>query len=325
MEFIQSIQAHDEAITLGTVVTYDLPVNPLSHILLTLKGARLDTAVTDVPPPLGLVATIDRIEVLYKGSAVYSLSGVDCFAASLLVNRFETWGVNAVDSENAEWAQTMLVPLTRVLYSPVECFPRTTRGELVLQLTYAAANAEFDDLRLQIETVELPDATPSRFIKQTTLSATPTANVPFDVSLPIGNPISELVIWQHQIQLDDSDTAGLDKLEILIDNKNHFYPESFIEVLQNMTGRMRCPPGYWGGHTHKLMGATFSQGDQTSAPKPENHPIGCYLHMPFDIFRDGGYALQTAGASDVTLRMEVAAFGAFRIIPVEVVTSEGSV
>lgn len=325
MEFIQSIMAHDEAIVLGTVVTYDLPVNPLSHIMMTLKGARLDTAVTDVPPAMGLVATIARIEVLYKGSAVYSLSGIDCFASSLLVNNFETWCQNAVDTENAEWAQTLLVPLTRVLYSANECFPRTTRGELILQITYAAANAEFDDLRMQIETVELPGASPSQFIKQTTLSATPTANVPFDVSLPIGNPISEIVIWQHQIQAADVDTAGLDKLEILVDNKNHFYPESFIEVLQNMAGRMRCPPGYLGLHTHKLMGATFAQGDQTSAPKPENHEIACYLHLPFDIFRNGEYALQTAGASDVTLRMDVSAFGAFRIIPVEVVGSAGSV
>lgn len=325
MEFIQSIQAHDVAITLGTVVTYDLPVNPLSHILLTLKGARLATAVDDVPPPMGLVATLDRIEVLYKGSAVYSLSGIDCFASSLFVNNFETWGVNAVDSEDAEWAQTLLVPMTRILYSPTECFPRTTRGELVLQLTYAAANAEFDALRLQIETVELPDASPNQFIKQTTLSATPTANVPFDVALPIGNQISDIIVWQHQIQLDASDTAGLDKLEILVDNKNKFYPESFIEALQNMSGRKRCPPGYWGAHTHKIIVATPAPGQQVSAPKPENHEIACYLHLPFDIFRNGEYALQTAGASDVNLRMDVVAFGAFRIIPVEVVSSGGAV
>jgi len=325
MEFIQSIQAHDVPIVLGTVVTYDLPVHPLSHILLTLKGKRLGTAVGDVPPPMGLVATFDRIEVLYKGSAVYSLSGVDCFASSLLVNGFETWGVNAGDIEDYEWAQTLLVPLTRTLYSPTECFPQTTRGELILQLTYAAANVEFDVLRLQIETVELPGASASQFIKQTTLSATPTANVPLDVPLPIGNPISDVIVWQHQIQTGISDTAGLDKLEILVDNKNRFYPESFIECLQNMSGRVRCPPGYWGAHTHKIVLSTPAPGQQVSAPKPEDHPIACYLHLPFDIFRNGEYALQTSGASAVNLRMDVSAFGAFRIIPVEVIGAAGAV
>jgi len=70
VEFIQSIMAHDVAVTLGTVVTYDLPVSPLSHILLTLKTARLDTAITDVPLFMTIPAILSRIEVLYKGSAV---------------------------------------------------------------------------------------------------------------------------------------------------------------------------------------------------------------------------------------------------------------
>lgn len=325
MEFIQSILAHDEAVVAGTVPTYDLPVHPLSHILLTLKCARKDTANVDVPPFMSIPALIDRIEVLYKGSAVYSLSGVDCMASSLLVNGFESWGVNAVDVENAEWAVTLLVPLTRTLYSPMECFPKTTRGELILQLTYSAASVEFDDVRMQIETVELPDASAAQFIKQTTLSASPTAVIPLDIPLPIGNDISEIIVWQHQIQDGTSDTAGLDKMEILVDNLNHFYPESFIESIHNMAGRMRCPPGYWGLHTHKLIHNEVSAGKQVTPPKPENHILANYLHLPFDVFKTGDYALKTAGASAVNLRLDVVAAGAFRIIPVEVVSASGAV
>lgn len=325
MEFIQSILAHDVPVVASTVVTYDLPVNPLSHILLTIKCARLGTLATDVPPFMSIPTLLTRIEVLYKGSAVYSLSGVDCMASGLLVNGFESWGVNAVDVENAEWAVTLLVPLTRILYSPLECFPRSTRGELILQLTYSAASAEFDDVRQQIETVELPDASASQFIKQTTLSATPTANVPLDIPLPIGNPISEILLWQWQIQAATVDTPAIDKMEILVDNINHFYPESFTEVIQNMPGRMRCPPGYWGYHTHKLILPAVSAGQQVSAPKPANHILACYMHLPFDIFRNGEYALKTAGASAVTLRLDVVAFGALRIIPIEVVGAAGAV
>jgi len=325
LEFIQSILAHDVPVVAATVVTYDLPVNPLSHILLTLKCARLDMAITDIPPFMSIPGLLDRIEVLYKGSAVYSLSGVDCMASGLLVNGFESWGVNAVDVEDAEWAVTLLVPMTRTLYSPLECFPRSTRGELILQLTYSAASAEFDDVRQQIETVELPDASASQFIKQTTLSTTPTANIPLDIPLPIGNPISEIIIWQHQIQALAVDTPAVDKVEVLVDNINHFYPESFCEAIQNMPGRMRPPPGYWGYHTHKLILPAVSAGQQVSAPKPENHILACYLHLPFDIFRNGEYALQTAGTSAVNLRLDVVAFGPLRIIPVEVVGAAGAV
>jgi len=325
MEFIQSIMAHNVAVVMGTVVTYDLPVNPLSHIMLTIKCARLDRAATDSPPFMSLPAILDRIEVLYKGSAVYSLSGVDCFATSLFVNGFESWGVNAEDIEDGEWSITLLVPLTRTLYSPVECFPPTTRGELILQLTYAAASAEWDDIRMQIETVELLGASPTQFIKQTTLSATPTANVPLDIPLPIGNNISDIVLWQHQIQSTVSDVAAIGQLEILVDNVNKFYPESFKETIQNMAGRMRAAPGYWGSHIHKTYVTPVVAGDPTGIVVAMDHVIACYLHLPFDIFRNGEYALMTAGASAVLLRLQITAFGAIRIIPVEVVGSAGAV
>ena len=325
MEFIQSILAHDEAVVAATVVTYDLPVNPLSHILLTLKMARLDTAVTDSPPFMSIPAIISRIEVLYKGSAVYSLSGVDCMASSLHVNGFESWGVNAEDIENGEWAVTLLVPLTRTLYSPIECFPASTRGELILQITYAAASAEWDDIRMQIETVELLGVTPQQFLKQTTLSATPTANIPLDIPLPIGNDITDIVIWQHQIQTTTSDVAAIDKMEILVDNINKFYPESFTETIQNMSGRKRCPPGYWGSHVHKTYVTPVVAGDPTGIVIAMNHILACWMHLPFDIFKNGEYALKTAGASAVLLRLDIVAFGALRIIPLEIIKSAGSV
>ena len=37
MEFIHSVLAQNEAVTAGTVISYDLPVNPLSFIMCTLK------------------------------------------------------------------------------------------------------------------------------------------------------------------------------------------------------------------------------------------------------------------------------------------------
>lgn len=325
MEFIQSILSHDVPVVLPSVVTHDLPVNPLSHIYLTIKCKRLGTATSHVPYFMNLPAILSRIEVLYKGSAVYSLSGVDCMASGILVNNFESWSVNAEDIEDAEWAITLLVPMTRKLYDPNECFPGTTRGELILQLTYADSCDDWDLIRMQIETVELPDASASQFIKQTTLSATPTSNVPLDIPLPIGNDISDIVVWQHQIQEGVSDMAAIDKMEILVDNINHFYPESFIETIQNMPGWRRAAPGYYGYHTHKQSAATFVEGAQVSAPKPEDHILACYMLLPFDVLRDGEYALKTAGASSVNLRLDVSAFGAIRVIPVEVVGSAGAV
>lgn len=323
MEFIQSVLAHDEAVVAGTVPTYDLPVNPLSFTLLTLKFAQ--NKANDKLLFSNIPAMLARIEVLYKGSAVFSMSGLDALACGLLVCNFESWNVNALGDDNDERAFTLLVPHTRTLYSPSECFPATTRGELILQLTYAAAFTDIDTVRAQIETVEIPGASASQFLKMTTKAVTPTATGQLDIELPIGNDISELVLWQETIPAADADTVTINMLEILVDNINHFYPESFFETVHNMAGRMRAAPGYHGYHVHRMPEAAFAQWDDTTPNIPCNHILSHHLHLPFDIFRNGEYSLKTQGASDVVLRIDAGDIGAIRCIPCEIVGSAGSV
>ena len=323
MEFIHSVLAHDETIAVGTVVSYDLPVNPLSHTLITIKYAQ--NLADDKVSFANVLAIISKIEVLYKGSAVFSMSGLDAYACGLLVNRFESWSMNEDGNDDDERAITILVPHTRTLYSPQECYPRTTRGELILQITYAAAFTDIDTTFAQIETVEIPNAAPEQFIKMTTLARTPTATGQLDIELPIGNEISELVLWGETIPAATADTATLDKLEILVDNINHFYAESNIETIHNMAGRMFAAPGYHGYHVHRLTAAAFAQWDDTSMVIPADHVISNHLHLPFDIFRDGRFALQTAGKSDVIVRIDAGDTGDIRVIPVEIVKSVGSV
>jgi len=323
MEFIHSVLAHDETIAVGTVVSYDLPVNPLSHTLITIKYAQ--NKANENMAFANVLAVITKIEVLYKGSAVFSMSGLDAYACGLLVNRFESWSMNEDGNDDDERAITILVPHTRTLYSPQECYPRTTRGELILQITYAAAFTDIDTTFAQIETVEIPNAAPEQFIKMTTLARTPTATGQLDIELPIGNEISELVLWGETIPAATADTATLDKLEILVDNINHFYAESNIETIHNMAGRMFAAPGYHGYHVHRLTAAAFAQWDDTSMVIPADHVISNHLHLPFDIFRDGRFALQTAGKSDVIVRIDAGDTGDIRVIPVEIVKSVGSV
>lgn len=323
MHFIHSVLAHDETVAAGAVISYDLPVNPLSHILLTLKYAQ--NKANDKLLFSNALAMIAKVEVLYKGSAVFSMSGLDAFACGILVNGFESWSMNEDGNDNDERSLTLLVPMTRTLYSPNEAFPRSTRGELILQVTYAAAFTDIDTVAAQYETVELPEATPEQFIKQTTLTKTPAAAGQVDIELPIGNQISELVLWGTTIPAADADTATIDKVEILVDNINRFYSEANIETIHGMAGRMRAAPGYHGYHVHRLSAAAFAQWDDTTPAIPADHVISNHLHMPFDIFRDGQYALQTVGKSDVVLRIEAGDDNALRVIPVEIVKSAGSV
>lgn len=317
MEFIHSVLAQDEDVVAGRVISYDLPVNPLSHVLVTLKYTRTDAAAKDVPTYPIVLALMTKIEVLYKGSAIFSMSGQDAMAAGLLVCGFESWGHNYMGVAVEETSFTFLVPLTRTLYSERECFPRTTRGELILQITYADPLTGATAVKAQIETVELPDAAPERYLRMTTLTFTPTVAGEHDIELPIGNPISELVLFGTTFPAGVDDFATLGYIQILVDNYRRFYSHTNFETVHNMAGRMRPPPGYWFGHTHFLSAAAMLTGWQF----PSNHLLKQYVHVPFDISRDGRYILETAGKSDVVLRVsvDVGAEDPMRCIPCEIV------
>lgn len=322
MEFIHSVLAQDVPVALATPYSYDLPVNPLSHTLLTVSYVRTGAAAAALPLIANTIAQVAKIEVLYKGSAVFSMSGADAVAAGLYIANFETWGLNMAGVALEECSFTWCIPMGRILYNPNECFPRTTRGELTLQVTFVVAGTDVTSSIQQIETVELPDASPTQYLKMTTLSVAVPITGSIDVPLPIGNPISDLVLWGATIPAGTATDRTLHQLQILVNNKASHYGLTNYETHHNMAGRMRAAPGYWGSHTHYTTTATIS-----SQNIPSNHILGCYSHLPFDIFRNGEFALQTAGMSDVVLRLTsrfaVAAASAARVLPCEIVSAGG--
>ncbi|GAH19848.1 unnamed protein product, partial [marine sediment metagenome] len=114
------------------------------------------------------------------------------------------------------------------------------------------------------------------------------------------------------------DEVSLAYLQILVDNYRRFYSHTNFETVHNMAGRMRCPPGFWFGHQHYQSAVSSLSGWQL----PGNDLLKEYLHLPFDISRDGRYILETAGKSDVILRVNVDTAGEdkkIRVIPCEIV------
>ncbi len=316
-KFIHSVMAQNESVTAGTTITYDLPVNPLSFILLTLKFAQdqANTQLTFANIPLML----SKIEILFKGSAVYSLNGIDALASALLINQFETWSVNADGADNDLRSFTFLVSLSRKMYDPNEAFPRSTRGELQLQVTYASSFTQIDAVTAQIETVELPDANPRQYMRQTTLSRTPSATGDVDIDLPIGNKISELILFGTTIPAGSTATRTIEFVQLLIDNQQEFYSKINFESLHNMAGRLMPPPGYYGSHTHQTDQASYAQFQDVTAVDAGDHILKNHLVLPFDMLRDGMYMLETAGLSDLVLRVSAGDTNAIRVMPVEII------
>ncbi|MBA7590338.1 hypothetical protein ES708_32453 [subsurface metagenome] len=109
----------------------------------------------------------------------------------------------------------------------------------------------------------------------------------------------------------------------MVDNVRRFYSHTNYETHHNMAGRMRPAPGYWGSHKHFTTTTTISNQNMA-----DDHILACYSHLPFDVLGDDQYMLDTAGKSDVTLRIGVdtGVTGlAVRVIPCEIVAASKGV
>jgi len=315
--FRQSVVAQNEAVTADTQVTYDLPVKPLSFVVLTLlyQQNKANDAMSFVNVP----EILDRVEILYKGSPVYSANGIDCLALGLFLHHFWSWGVNADGNDDDYRSFSFLLPLTRTLYSLDEAFPGVSRGELVLQITYAASFTDLDNVRCQVEAYEVPEASPTQYAKTTTLVGTPAAAGQFDVELPLGNKISDIVVFATTIPLADADTTTAHFLELLINNSEVYYTGTNFETIHNLGGRLGRDPSYWGYHVHRLTAAAYAQWDDTGPVIPADHVLKQHLHLPFDIFRDGQHLIDATDLSNAVLRFDAGDTNAIRVLPVEVI------
>ncbi|KPK74935.1 MAG: hypothetical protein AMJ79_12850 [Phycisphaerae bacterium SM23_30] len=316
-EFIHSVLANYEAVTAGTVVTYDLPVNPLSFILMTLRfqqdkaDLQLDWDNVD--------AMLSKVEVLYKGSAVFSANGSDIEALQAMCFGFEPWIHNRYGDDDDYTYFTFLIPLGRKLYHPAECFPRSTRGELQLQVTYAASFTDIDAVYALFETVELPEASPGRYLRVTTLSRTPSAAGELDIELPIGHPIAGVLFWGTTVPLADANTQTCQYLQILVDNYRRYFSETNFECWHQLAALRYKPPIAHGYHIHQLDGAAYAQYMDTSVVKYRNDRCIQHHWIDFDPNRDDMYLLQTAGKSDVIARIYAGDTNPLRVLPCELV------
>ena len=317
--FLHSVLAQNETVTAGTVISYDLPVNPLSFIILTL---RFQQDKADVQMDWDKVdAMLAKVEVLYKGSAVFSANGSDIEALQANLMGFVPWITNRLGADNEYTFFTFIIPLGRQLYNPKECFPRSTRGELILQITYQAAFSEIDNVSAQIETVELPDAAPERFLRVTTLSVTPTAVGEMDIELPIGNMICNVLFFGTTIPLADSNTQTLQYSQLLINNVRMYFSHTNFESWRQQAAFKFPPPIAHGYHFHQIDGAVYAQYMDTSIVKYRNDRSIQHLWWDFDPLRDGLYLFDTAGASDVVARVYAGDTNALRVLPCELVSS----
>ena len=296
MRFLRSVIAQDESVAASSVTSYDLPVNPISHLILTVKGLN----VTDEATRAEILARIATVAVLYRGQAICSLSGADLFALNAVLIKEMPVLANQIATDNATRFISLIVPMGRKLMNPTECFPATSKGQLQLQVTMSATETAIDGMILQIESVELPDAMPEQFLKYTTLARTPVTG-DNDIDLPLGNKIAGILLFGTTIVATTVWTNTIESVRLLLNNVENGYANANNESLRgDMIRRI--------GHREDYDGSA------------DNEDTANYVYLDYSPLDDDTYILETAGASRCHLRINAGDTNAIRAIPIEVVS-----
>ncbi len=320
--FLRSVLVQNRAETLDRTFQEDLPVNPLSMILITLR-AGMDAADNN-PDLANFYAMVTSLGVQFRGQDIIRGSLQDLAMLNAIVTGWTPWGVRpeAADLDIA----TLTVPIcfSRRPYWLNEAFPAVRRGDLRLEMTVDAAVTDYELLSLQIETVELLDESPSQYLKYTSNAVTFGTSGEERVRLPIGNPLLGVQLFGTTVPAGAARTATWEQLRTKIDNVEAFYARTNWDTLHGeMMRRIMGPIGMLEDHKHTALDAS---GTETTVAVKEGVAdlIESYAYLDFDPLLDGEFMLQTAGRADVVIQRDSGVADAGRFLPVELVQVQGA-
>lgn len=317
MEYLRSVLAQRVSVTVSTTVTYDLPVNPLSHVLLTLLCANDTGTLTNYDAVEALLAQISKAEILFRGQSIISGSFADLARVMQYVTGWPPGQMQQVDTDGAYRGITVPLCLGRTPFNPLECFPEVKKGELQLQITYAAAQTGIDTLKQTIETVELLGAKPSTHMKITSHTLTPTATGETDLDLPIGNFLAGALLFSTTTPAAGTTTISADYLRLQVDNVEKYIAKANWETLRG-EGQMRAPMLlhnqehiHWVPWVDAALDSDHNESGVTGLEK--------YCYVDLDPLKDDQFLLDTSKAHRVNLRIYAGDTNAIRCLPVEIV------
>jgi len=215
MKFRRSAIAQNTALPINTTVTADLGVNPLSHLVITLRG--INTAAVEATIAQ-ILARMGNITVTRYGETIFNMTATDLFRWNMIWFRNNPILTNQVAVINATRVLTLIVPFCRQAYNPNEGIPATQRGEMQCQITSGSTDANLSVCSVQIEQVEMLGAKPKMFLKTTTLSQTMVSGIDNNLALPIGNKYAGITIFSTTVPTGTSFVATAQKMKLLIDN-----------------------------------------------------------------------------------------------------------
>jgi hypothetical protein len=317
--YLHSIaQPNTDLVASASITPFDLPVNPLSFLLLRLE-------ITNVAPAAILtysaiddaITQITGIRVLHKGEQIISGSLRDLMVLNAVYQHaFPGWS-GLDNTDDAVRSLVFPICLGRRMYDPESCFPATTRGNLRFEMDAGADGAGYDDINFSVETVELIESTPREYLKYVRQARDSVAGQ-FDAPLPIGNGLFGILLFDTGLAGSSDNVLSWGTIKLLKDNVEQYYPLSDYETLAGMLKtQMGQGHAIIGGHVHLTSegaGAELVSDDMEQRASTGDRG---YAFLDFDPLRDGSYEMETAGAADLKIRGQGDEATAVRYYPIE--------
>ncbi len=285
--------------TMATEVqSQDLPTDPISHLLLTIEGYNATDEVTVAE----ILTFINRLQVLDDGRNVINLDGEHLAALNLYLFGSAGHNQHPIATDNFHVGYTLIIPFGRKLYTPEECYPGRPLGKVQLVWDTTVPATSFDSAVMTVEAVQLPGASPRRWLKSTqkTLTA-PGATGEFDHSLNTGNSLVALLIEHTAVPGASEFLHTVNAFEILKDNVQTHYTST--RTAAQMGNRMLRVPS-----TIRMIAAQ----DDLAPP--------AFNWLDFDPNRDDAHLLDARGTSDLKIRCNYAENAALEISQIDLVT-----
>lgn len=320
--YLRSIVSDFQTLTASADITpVDLPVNPISHLVLTLALTKNVAAQTTnlgrVMMPI--IQQITDVSIRHRGENIIQGSLEDIAVLShILTGHSPSTGETRQADNEVQWVN-ITIPFGRRLYDPNEAFPATQRGNLRFHMTAGAISSLYDAAAWSLEAVELIEDSPKQFLKYSTSTRAIVATGRQRMPLPIGNPVLGVLLFDPSDESDATMAYAFGKVKVMKDNVEQYFAESNWESLR-ATLAHRTPLWHLAfGHIHAQAAADTSTGEELPTAA-DTAPVQ-YGYLDFDPNNDGYFALDTAGAAslDLDLNSDVST-GTVRIIPIELLT-----
>lgn len=327
LRFLRSIVSDFQALTASAAITpVDLPVNPLSYLILTLAHTK-NVAAQATTLGSGMIPIIQQItdlSVRHRGENIIQGELQDLIVMNAAMHGTPPGTGEQAYADNQVQFVSILLSFSRMPYWHNEAFPATQRGNLRFHMTAGAISSLYDAASWALEAVELIEDEPTQFMKYTTQTRTIAATGRQRLPLPIGNDILGVLLFDPANETDATIEYAFGKIKIMKDNVEQYYAESNWESLRETLVRRMPGGGQAWGHRHAQAAVDTIVGYPMNLNN--GRPPLQYGYLDFDPLKDGSYSLETRGAAslDIDMSADVAGNAVVRVIPLEIVSVQGS-